>query len=144
VAVVEATFAKGHAVVDGGAGVEIPLEGAQLLLGGAGQTPASLFESNFSLEDAEVFLDPGRYILLLGSGSPGRYYLLDGRYGAFAFADVEGNSLSRMCTTYIADGKAHAPTRSSVTVSRKSLLTLAEEAAKTMPAPTDIQPAPTP
>lgn len=128
VAIVEATVAHGKATSDGAGGVVIPLEGAKLLWGSVSPTPSAIEADNLPLEDADLLLDAGRYILFLGSSTPGHYYLAQGRFGAFSYSDSAGNLLTRNCTQYYADGKGRPPVKAKASISRKALLGLASQA----------------
>jgi hypothetical protein len=142
--VVEATFTPGRSVRDDAGGVEIPLDAVTILWGKAATVPPEkIVASNMTAADADLLLDPGRYVLLLGSNSFGHFYLADGRYGAFPFADAEGQSLARLCTEYTTDGKAHAPVRAQGVTTRGDLLRLVASAAERRPS-IDPNPSPVP
>ena len=95
------------------------------------------------VEDADVLLDPGRYILLLGENSFGNFYIVDGHYGAFAFSDSQGANFVRMCTVYSAGTKASPPVRTAKKIGRQSLVALAISAAqRDANIPTSVAPVP--
>jgi hypothetical protein len=131
--VVEATIAHGHAVSDNYRGSIIPLVAVKVLLGSVPSPPQEIEADLLPPSDADLLLDEGRYILLLGSSIEGHYYLAMGRRGAFAFSDASGSSLVQMCTEYSADGKAHSPVRAPGSIDRNTLLELV---AKTVSQPT--------
>jgi len=128
-AIVEATFVPGHAVSDSARGTLIPLEGVSVLWGSPSRPPTQLVDSPSTPSESDLLLLPGRYILLLTANSLGEYYIAEGRYGAFAFVDAQGNTLDRLCTIYAMDGKPRPPVKSEITIDRKTLLSLAVAAA---------------
>jgi hypothetical protein len=129
-AIVEATVVHGRARADGQGASVIPLEGVKVLWSTSEDTPQEISVSNTSVDDADLLLDAGRYVLLLGSDVDHVYYLAHGRAGAFEYADTAGNSFSKLCTVYASDGKAHPPVKAKGTISRESLVTMAIEAAR--------------
>jgi hypothetical protein len=143
-AIVEATFVPGRAVPDQAGGVTIPLQDVKVIWSNSKDSPTALVE-HLPVSDADVFLDADRYILLLGENSFGNFYLVDGRYGAFAFADSPGANLVRMCTVYSVGPKASPPVRSVAKIGRQALLALATSAAqRDADIPSSVPPVPIP
>jgi hypothetical protein len=95
--------------------------------------PSTLVASNVPVSNAELLLEPGRYVLLLGSSTPGLYYLAQGRQGAFAYVDESGSVLTRLCTVYSTDGTARPAVRAPGSIARETLLGLSIAAAKSDP-----------
>jgi len=137
---IDATIVPGHATSDG-SGATIPLTDVKVLWAAARnpKPPQSIEEGNLSLADAEGMFTAGRYILLLGSGHAGHWYLAMGYSGAFVALDAQGSTLTELCATYSNDGTAHPPSRAPGSITRKKLLALV--AAARLPDPMYSPPA---
>jgi hypothetical protein len=140
-AIVDATVRGGKAVSDGVNGSVVPLDAVKVLWGSQESVPTSIVASNVSSSDAEMLLPPGRYILLLGSSTPGFYYLAQGREGVFVFTDPNGQTLTRLCTVYSPDGVARPAKRAPGSLSVAALMDMATTAAQGA-TNADIPPAP--
>jgi hypothetical protein len=139
--IVDATVRGGKAVSDGVNGSVVPLDAVKVLWGSQESVPTSIVASNVSSSDAEMLLPPGRYILLLGSSTPGFYYLAQGREGVFVFTDPNGQTLTRLCTVYSPDGVARPAKRAPGSLSVAALMDMATTAAQGA-TNADIPPAP--